>query len=69
MTSCSFRDAINDLGNGLPRSAQTLTLLLGGELLLLLAIDNGASATTWMSRECKHSDVSVARLAWQETLS
>jgi hypothetical protein len=31
--------------------------------------DNWASASTWMSSECKHSDVSVARLAWQETLS
>jgi hypothetical protein len=29
----------------------------------------GASASTWMSPECKQSDVSVARLAWQETLS
>jgi 4-hydroxy-tetrahydrodipicolinate synthase len=33
------------------------------------AVDHRASASTWMSSECKHSDVSVARLAWQETLS
>jgi hypothetical protein len=31
--------------------------------------DERASASTWMSPECKQSDVSVARLAWQETLS
>jgi len=35
----------------------------------VLSIDEWASASTWMSSECKHSDVSVARLAWQETLS
>ena len=28
-----------------------------------------ASARTWRSPGCKHSEVGLARLAWQETLS
>src|SRR5262249_49805261 len=31
-------------------------------------MDNRASARTWMSPKCNHSDVSAVHLAWQETL-
>jgi len=62
----------------LPPPGTILTRPYKGQQLQVQVLTDGfayagrvyrASATTWMSPKCKHSDVSAARLAWQETLS